>query len=174
MAKNRPQRNNNPLNIKVSSFTRKKYINTGLATVEPEGTFLRFNSLETGWQAARELLTGSTYRNLTTEEAMRRWSDGDYGAEAVPDFDSHTKIKGLTPEEISSLIDAMAKREGFYDEDKNGDKDGEDKDGEDKDGEDKDGEDKDGEDKDGEDKDGEDKDGEDGGDGGGSGSGSGG
>lgn len=112
---NRPQRNNNPLNIKASEFT----INyPGVKGKDPVpatdgGQFLVFATPEAGLGAAKKLITGESYRNLTVDQALKRWSGKGYGAEIAPEF-SGLRIKDLTPVQVDSLVKKMATREGYY------------------------------------------------------------
>lgn len=112
---NRPQRNNNPLNIKASENTRTY---AGVVGVDPSpatdgGQFLVFDSPQAGFDAAARLLQTSGYRGLTVDGAMRRWSNNGYGGEVAPAIKNKT-IASLTPAELQSLVDAMARREGYY------------------------------------------------------------
>ena len=114
-AGNRPQRNNNPLNIKSSEITSQY---PGVTGVDPEaaedgGQFLTFETPEAGLAAAQRLLKSEGYRGLTVEAAMRRWSNNGYGGEVAPDL-SNRVISSLSADELSQLIDAMARREGYY------------------------------------------------------------
>ena len=112
---NRPQRNNNPLNIKASDNT-KTY--AGVVGTDPSpatdgGKFLVFDSPQAGFDAAARLLKTSGYLNLTVDGAMKRWSNNGYGGEVAPAIKNKT-IASLTPAELQSLVDAMARREGYY------------------------------------------------------------
>jgi hypothetical protein len=112
---NRPQRNNNPLNIKASENT-KTY--AGVVGTDPSpatdgGQFLVFDSPQAGFDAAARLLKTSGYLNLTVDGAMKRWSNSGYGGEVAPAIKNKT-IASLTPAELQSLVDAMARREGYY------------------------------------------------------------
>lgn len=112
---NRPQRNNNPLNIKASDATLSY---SGVSGKDPKpatdgGQFLVFESPEAGFDAAKKLLKTSGYINLSLDEAMKRWSGGGYGSEVLPRLKGKT-IKQLTDDELQALIEAMASREGFY------------------------------------------------------------
>ena len=112
---NRPQKNNNPLNIKASQFTQSF---PGVVGTDPKpatdgGKFLVFDSPGAGFQAAAKLIQSDGYKNLTVDSAMRRWSGGGYGGEVAPAIKSKT-IASLTQAELNNLIDAMAKREGYY------------------------------------------------------------
>ena len=114
-ASNRPQRNNNPLNIKASKTTSQY---PGVAGLDQKpasdgGQFLVFNSPEAGFNAAKRLITSGGYTNLTVDKALRRWSNNGYGGEIVPQYRGKP-IKQLTQQELDNLIKTMAHREGFY------------------------------------------------------------
>ncbi len=109
------QKNNNPLNIKSSSFTQKF---EGVSGVNPKpaqdgGKFLTFETPQAGFDAAKRLITSSIYANLDVNSALKKWSGKGYGGEIVPTLKNKT-IASLTPTELDTLIKTMAKREGFY------------------------------------------------------------
>lgn len=111
----RPIRNNNPLNIKASAATSTY---NGVAGLDPVpasdgGHFLVFNSPEAGFQAAKRLIQTEGYRGLTVDSALRRWSNNGYGGEIVPNLSRKT-IGQLNSTELDSLIQAMARNEGYY------------------------------------------------------------
>jgi len=113
---NRPQRNNNPLNIKSSSFTQQY---AGVSGVDPSpasdgGNFLIFNSPEAGFQGAMQLLSTPGYMNLTVDGAMKRWSNSGYGGEVLPGLGG-TPMRNLTREQLFQLVQIMAHKEGYYD-----------------------------------------------------------
>ncbi len=112
---NRPQRNNNPFNIKASDATLAY---PGAVGKDPEpatdgGQFIVFATPDDGFAAGERLLMSSGYKNLSVDAAMKRWSGGGYGAEIVPQLKGKT-IAQLTKEEIRKLLDAMARREGYF------------------------------------------------------------
>lgn len=114
-ATNRPQSNNNPLNLKASAFTQSF---PGVAGLDPKlasdgGKFLVFESPEAGLAGAQKLLTSNVYSGLSVDAALRKWSGGGYGAEIAPALKGKT-IASLSPAELSTLIQTMAKREGYY------------------------------------------------------------
>ena len=115
LASNRPQRNNNPLNIKASKTTSQY---PGVAGLDPKpasdgGQFLVFNSPEAGFTAAKRLITSGGYSNLSVDQALRRWSGSGYGAEIVPHL-ANKRINSLSQQELDSLIKTMAHREGYF------------------------------------------------------------
>lgn len=112
---NRPQRNNNPLNIKASPSTMQF---SGVSGLDPSpasdgGQFLTFNSPQAGMNAAKQLITSSGYSGLTVDQALRRWSGNGYGGEIAPSLAGRT-INSLSDAELNSLVNTMAHREGYY------------------------------------------------------------
>ena len=73
---NRPQRNNNPLNLKIGGLSQQ-FVDQGLATIESKavqdgGNFLKFNSPEDGFAAAQSVLFMTDfYGNRRVDNAMR-------------------------------------------------------------------------------------------------------
>jgi len=114
-ATNRPQRNNNPLNIKASNTTIKY---PGVAGLDKKpasdgGQFLVFKSPQDGFNAAKTLIQSGGYKNLTVDQALRRWSNSGYGGEIVPGLRGKP-VNRLTPQELDTLIKTMAHREGYF------------------------------------------------------------
>jgi hypothetical protein len=112
---NRPQRNNNPLNLKESKFTKTF---SGVSGTDPSpasdgGKFLTFNSPEAGFEGAKQLLSSTVYSNLSVDQALKKWSNGGYGAEIVPSLKNKT-INSLSDAELLQIIQTMARREGYY------------------------------------------------------------
>ena len=110
----RPHRNNNPLNIKESAYTRGY---TGVVGRDPypaadSGHFLIFDSVQAGFDAAKRLLSTEGYLNKTVDAAMKRWSNSGYGGEILPSI-KNKPMASLTRSEFDLLVKAMAKREGF-------------------------------------------------------------
>src|SRR5262245_36741844 len=87
-------RHNNPLNIKYGPLT-ERYVKNGSAEIGDAGldggNFLRFQTPEQGFTAARELLGSSLYKDKTVDEALRKWSNKGYGGEILPAL-SKTKV----------------------------------------------------------------------------------
>ena len=111
--------NNNPTNIKVPSggldVARQRY-NDPDVTVDPNpatdgGHFLKFSSPEKGMGATSTLLD-TAYSGMDVDSAMKKWSGGGYGADVAPSL-SGKKISDLSPEEKATLVQSMAKREGY-------------------------------------------------------------
>jgi len=107
--------NLNPGNIKLGGQTRK-WVQSGAATVDPKpakdgGNFLKFKDPQTGFDAAKDLMFSPLYSNLTTEQALRQWSHGGYGAEIVPEL-KNKKINELNDGEKTYLFARLMKREG--------------------------------------------------------------
>jgi hypothetical protein len=112
---NRPQRNNNPLNIKKSAFTSSF---NGVAGVDPKaasdgGQFLTFKTPEDGFNAAARLLSSGVYKNLSVDQALKKWSNNGYGADLVPQYKGKT-IGSLSQSELLTIIRKMAEREGYF------------------------------------------------------------
>ena len=114
---NRPNRNNNPGNIKVSAWSKSL---PGVIGVESRpstdgGNFLIFDSPQSGINAISELLkVGKSYQGVNADTAMKRYSGGGYGAAAVgldPTQDFQSQI--ADPAKLKTVIDALTKREGF-------------------------------------------------------------
>lgn len=114
-AGNRPQRNNNPLNIKASGLTRSY---DGVAGEDPSeatdgGKFLVFTSPDDGFNAGKNLLRSNVYAGLTVDAALKKWSNKGYGGELIPELRNRS-ISSLSDVELDRLIRKMAEREGYY------------------------------------------------------------
>lgn len=113
---NRPQRNNNPLNIKVSSFTSKF---PGVKGIDGKpaadgGHFLVFNSPQDGFNAAVKLFKeGKSYQGKTVDQALRIWSNNGYGGNIVPQY-ANMPIQSLPDSVLQQIIQRMANAEGYY------------------------------------------------------------
>lgn len=110
----RPHRNNNPLNIKESAYTRAY---NGVVNIDPYpasdgGHFLIFDTVKSGFDGAKRLLSTEGYMRLTVDQAMKRWSNSGYGGEILPAF-KNKMMAALTDAEKDLLVRAMAKREGY-------------------------------------------------------------
>lgn len=108
---NLPIRNNNPLNITYGGAT-KKWVDYGKAeinTTKDGRKFLKFCRVEDGFDAGRMLLK-DVYGDMTPESAMRKFSNGGYGAL------HNKKISEMTDDEFDDFVEAIATREGFYNE----------------------------------------------------------
>ena len=103
---------NNPLNIKFGSFAQKYGATQGKLATDG-GSFAHFQTIEDGWKAAKDLLSGSFYNNLTLDEAMKKWSGGGYGQEVTAKQLWNKKIKDLKPDELQGLMEDMQRREGW-------------------------------------------------------------
>lgn len=114
-----PNRNANPLNIKLGAGSRE-YVRRGHATISDippldGGRFLRFQSPATGFRAALDLLTSRPYRDLAVDAALRRWSNDGYGAEILGGtrLDGRARVRHLTRSDFKALLGAMAAAEGY-------------------------------------------------------------
>lgn len=96
------ERNNNPFNIKFGSFAAKFGATKENKAALDGGSFATFPTVEAGIKAAQSLLTGKNYRNLTVDQAMRRWSNKGYGGEIFPEIANRT-IASLNPRELDTL-----------------------------------------------------------------------
>ena len=112
-------RNSNPLNIKLGSATRR-YVNTGVATIsdilpKDGGRFLKFDSPETGFRAAVELLRTPPYDDLEVDQALRRWSNNGYAAEILAGtrLEAQKPVPYLGRDDLRILLNAMAVAEGY-------------------------------------------------------------
>ena len=100
---------NNPGNIKFGEFA-KKYGATEGRRATDGGVFAQFPDVETGLKAKQDLLLGKGYRDLTVDQAMKRWSNNGYGGELYPEI-ANKRISDLSDEELSTLSQKQIKRE---------------------------------------------------------------
>lgn len=108
-------RTNNPGNIKwtgASWQTALGGVDSGIKATDG-GTFVKFPTLDAGTKAQTQLLTSSSYANLTLDAAMKRWSNNGYGADVAPKIDPNKKMSKLTQPELDYLAGEMKVREGF-------------------------------------------------------------
>jgi hypothetical protein len=114
---NRPNRNSNPGNIKASDWSVKL---PGVIGVESNpasdgGNFLIFDSPQSGMAAIGALLQqGKSYKGVTAEKAIRAYSGGGYGADAVgldPSQDFQSQI--ASSDVLDGVVSSIAQREGF-------------------------------------------------------------
>lgn len=117
----RAVRNNNPFNIKYGRFAAKYGAKKEELPAQDGGNFAVFPDVNTGLQAGRDLLLSKNYRNLTVDQALKRWSNSGYGGEIYPQVANKT-VATLNDTEMENLQRAMIKREdasmakqlGFY------------------------------------------------------------
>lgn len=96
------ERNNNPFNIKFGNFAQQYgAIKENKAALDG-GSFAKFPNVEAGMTAAKGLLLGKNYRNLTVDAAMRRWSNNGYGGDVLPEV-ANKKVADLSTEELDTL-----------------------------------------------------------------------
>jgi hypothetical protein len=112
-------RNRNPLNIKLGSGTRR-YLDINLAAIsdvvpKDGGRFLKFDSPETGFMAAVELLRTPPYRALRLDRALRLWSNNGFGSEILAGtrLDAATPVPYLRRDDLGTLLYVMAAAEGY-------------------------------------------------------------
>lgn len=114
----RADRNNNPGNIKVSSYTKTFIGVIGVESIPASdgGHFLIFDSPENGIKAiARLLKEGKSYKNVTGEQAIKKYNgNGSYGATDVgliPNQDFQSQIQD--EKKLLDVANKIAKQEGF-------------------------------------------------------------
>ena len=111
-------RHNNPLNIKFGSFA-KPYGATQGQKATDGGSFAVFPDLATGVKAAKDLLQGKNYRDLSLDAAMKRWSNNGYTATDLFEQIRQTPVWAgkstgeMTSEELDQLMQMMQTREGW-------------------------------------------------------------
>lgn len=113
---NRPQRNNNPLNIKSSGFTQTFPGVKGIDGKQAAdgGYFLVFNSPQEGFNAAVKLFKeGRSYKGKTVDQALRIWSNNGYGGNIAPQY-ANMPIQNLPDNVLQQIIQRMAHAEGYY------------------------------------------------------------
>ena len=110
-------KNNNPGNIKYNpswfnQILDKAWIQYTVWTGATDWwNFLKFKSVE-DWLVARSLLLKwDSYKNLSVDQAMKRWSNNWYWAEILPGINANTKIKDLSNEQLANLMNNQIKRE---------------------------------------------------------------
>jgi soluble lytic murein transglycosylase-like protein len=109
------QRDNNPLEIGLSKMTQH-WVDEKLARVDDTTggrKILHFQNPQSGFEAARELLT-SMYSNCTVDQAARELSAGCYNGAIVPALRGK-KVSTLTDAQLRQLIGAMARKAGYFD-----------------------------------------------------------
>lgn len=107
---------NNPLNIHQGPFATKYGGKQGAK--DGNGFVSIFPDMNTGIQAAKDLLFGPNYNTLTIEQARNKWVKGniDEPSESTPHIikamGGNKKISQLTPAERDALIKEFARWEG--------------------------------------------------------------
>jgi len=120
---NHPQRDNNPGNIEsIGDFARNH------GSIGDDKGIAVFPSADVGWAALDANLRTGKYQNMTLDQAVYAWAPpkdakgrvindtAKYQAQmrAALGVKGGTKISSLTPEQIETLKQAMARKEGFY------------------------------------------------------------
>ena len=77
------------------------------------GTFLSSQGEAKDTEIAKQLLTSDIYKNLSVDEALKKWSNNGYGADAVPGIDKNAKIGSLSDAQINQVLDGIKTREGI-------------------------------------------------------------
>ena len=102
-------RNNNPGNIEYGEFAKS------MGAIGTDGRFAVFPDEATGEQAMKALLLSANYRNLSLDAALKRWSGGGYGIEAMPtNLQESIMVGRLSEKELNQVMGAMRKREGWF------------------------------------------------------------
>lgn len=107
-----PQNGINIFGIKATSTT------AGLGGVDsgvksPDGgTFLSSQGEAKDTEIAKKLLTSDIYKNLSVDEALKKWSNNGYGAEAVTGIDKNAKIGSLSDTQLNQVLQGIKAREG--------------------------------------------------------------
>lgn len=101
---------NNPFNMKVGPATQQ-YISNGDASVgraaTDGGNFLTFKDRNSAINAAKSLLFSSgTYKGLSVDQALKKWSNNGYGGNVVPALSSKS-LDTLSPDEQTQVLNAM-------------------------------------------------------------------
>lgn len=104
------ERNNNPFNIKFGNFAAKYGATKENKPALDGGSFATFSSPQVGFQAAKDLLLGKNYRNLTVDQAMKRWSNNGYGGNIFPEV-ANKRVADLNPTELDNLQKKQIVRE---------------------------------------------------------------
>ena len=104
------ERNNNPFNIKFGNFAAKYGATKENKLALDGGNFATFSSPQVGFQAAKDLLLGKNYRNLTVDQAMKRWSNNGYGGNIFPEV-ANKRVADLNPTELDNLQKKQIVRE---------------------------------------------------------------
>ncbi len=76
------------------------------------GTFLSSQGEAKDTEIAKNLLTSDIYKNLSVDEALKKWSNNGYGADAVPGIDKNAKIGSLSDSQINQVLQGIKTREG--------------------------------------------------------------
>lgn len=112
MGGSRSWRNNNPGNIEYGPFARS------MGATGTDGRFAVFPDYKSGRNAQEKLLfEGQNYKNLTLAQAIRRWAPASENN--VPAYiaamkaDPSTRMRDFTPDQRSTLLDAMQRHEGW-------------------------------------------------------------
>lgn len=110
-------RNNNPGNIRTSSFTKKN------GEIGQAGGFAVFPSLEIGMNAIKKLLRSKSYNNLTIEKAISRYApngDGNNNEKVyqkrlgdLTGLNINLVLNSLSNEQLDKVANAIKIIEGY-------------------------------------------------------------
>ena len=98
------------MNIKASPLTSAYPGVTGTdpSAASDGGKFLTFATPQDGCNAHYLIWL----YHLSVDQALKRWSNNGYGGELAPSLKGRA-VNSLSPAELSSLLHAMARREGY-------------------------------------------------------------
>ena len=103
---------NNPLNIHYGDFARQYGGTKG--HVDGDGNVAMFQDFNTGITAARDLLFGPNYKDLTVSEARKKWVGGPSNSisHIIKAMGGDKLLSGMSIEEREKLIKEFARWEG--------------------------------------------------------------
>lgn len=101
-------KHNNPLNLKYAGQAGA----TPGQDASDGGQYAKFDSVQAGIGAAAAQLQAKSFKDLTLDAALKKWSHGGYGAEVVKGVDSDKTMKNLSSDELANVINGMSTAEG--------------------------------------------------------------
>lgn len=111
------KRHNNPGNLKYAAWMKKYGAVPGDESTDG-GRFAKFPDVSSGLSAMNGLLKGSTYNNLSVEDAIKKWTGGKSYSVPLGELKGK-KIKDLDQAGIDKLTGVITQGEdsGYYDPD---------------------------------------------------------
>lgn len=103
------KRHNNPGNLKYAPWLKKYGAVPGTSATD-KGNFASFPSLEQGQLAMFKLITGNKYRDLSVENAMKLWTNGNVYPNADKSILSK-KVGKLNRQELNTLLNTITQGE---------------------------------------------------------------
>ena len=105
----RTWRTNNPLAIRYGDFAKSQ------GAVDTDGILAIFNTEAEGWAAAKNLLQGPSYNNLTINDALSRWSGREYDGSIMQGtgLDPQMVINTLDDEQLGVVMNTIQSKEGW-------------------------------------------------------------